>query len=100
MAKEGILPALDDMFGPGGRQLIAQMPFEGRYELRVTSLLELLNHYARELVVVEAELAQRLAGHPVMRRSRPSRVSGRSWRPSSSLRSATSPASRPLDTCA
>ena len=26
MAKEGILPSLDDMFGPGGRQLIAQMP--------------------------------------------------------------------------
>jgi transposase len=64
MAKEGILPTLDDMFGPGGRQLIEQMPFEGAYKLRVTSLLELLDHYARELVVVEAELAHRLAGHP------------------------------------
>jgi len=27
MAKEGILPTLDDMFGPGGRALIDQMPF-------------------------------------------------------------------------
>jgi transposase len=63
MAKEGILPTLDDMFGPGGRQLIAQMPFDGAYKLRVTSLLELLDHYAGELTVVEAELAARLAGH-------------------------------------
>src|SRR5918996_4618926 len=50
MAKEGILPTLDDMFGPGGRQLIAQMPFEGAYRLRVSSLLELLDHYIGELV--------------------------------------------------
>jgi transposase len=63
MAKEGILPALDDMFGPGGRRLIDQMPFDGAYRLRVDSLLELLDHYARELIVVEAELAHRLAGH-------------------------------------
>lgn len=34
MAKEGILPTLGDMFGPGGRQLIEQMPFEGTYRLR------------------------------------------------------------------
>jgi transposase len=64
MAKEGILPTLDDMFGPGGRQLIEQMPFDGAYGLRVRSLLDLLDHYARELLVVEAELAHRLAGHP------------------------------------
>lgn len=63
MAKQGILPSLDDMFGPGGRQLIAQMPFDGAYKLRVESLLELLDHYARQLVVVEAELAHRLADH-------------------------------------
>lgn len=63
MAKEGILPTLDDMFGPGGRRLIDQMPFEGAYRLRVTSLLDLLDHYARELVVVEAELAARFADH-------------------------------------
>jgi transposase len=64
MAKEAILAALDDTFGAGGRQLIAHMPFEGVDELGVTSLLELLDHYAGELIVVEAELAVRLAGHP------------------------------------
>ena len=63
MAKEGILPSLDDMFGPGGRQLLAQMPFEGAYGLRVESLLKLLDVYAGELTVVEAELAARFGDH-------------------------------------
>ncbi|MGH9244675.1 MAG: IS110 family transposase, partial [Acidimicrobiales bacterium] len=69
MAKEGILPTLDDMFGPGGRQLLAQMPFEGAYALRVASLLELLDHYRGELTVIEAKLAARLAGHQGDRRA-------------------------------
>jgi transposase len=63
MAKEGILPALDDMFGPGGRKLLAEMPFEGAYALRVDSLLKLLDIYAGELTVVEAELAARFKDH-------------------------------------
>jgi transposase len=63
MAKEGILPCLDDMFGPGGQQLLDQMPFEGAYAMRVASLRKLLDVYVGELTVVEAELAARLAGH-------------------------------------
>ena len=63
MAKEGILPCLDDMFGPGGQQLLDQMPFEGAYAMRVASLRKLLDVYAGELTIVEAELAARLAGH-------------------------------------
>ena len=63
MAKEGILPCLDDMFGPGGQQRLDQMPFEGAYALRVDSLRKLLEVYAGELTVVEAELAARLADH-------------------------------------
>jgi transposase len=63
MAKEGSLPTLDDMFGPGGRQLLDQMPFEGAYALRVASLRKLLEVYAGELTVVEAELAARFVGH-------------------------------------
>jgi len=64
MAKEGILPALDDMFGPGGQALLDKMPFEGAYAMRVDSLRKLLEIYSGELVVVEAELASRLSGHP------------------------------------
>lgn len=63
MAKEGILPSLDDMFGPGGQQLLDQMPFEGAYAMRVVSLRKLLDVYAAELTIVEAEVAARLAGH-------------------------------------
>ena len=63
MAKEGILPTLEDMFGPGGQQLLDQMPFEGAYALRVDSPRKLLNIYAGELAVVEAELAARLDCH-------------------------------------
>jgi transposase len=63
MAKEGILPCLDDMFGPGGQVRLDQMPFEGAYALRVDSLRKLLEVYAGELTVVEAELAARLADH-------------------------------------
>jgi len=62
MAKEGILPTLDDMFGPGGQALLDKMPFEGAYAMRVDSLRKLLEVYSGELVVVEAELASRLAG--------------------------------------
>jgi transposase len=63
MAKEGILPTLDDMFGPGGQKLLDQMPFEGAYGLRVASLRKLLDIYAGELTVVEAELGARFKDH-------------------------------------
>ena len=35
MAKFGILPNLDDMFGPGGQKLLDEMAFEGVYAIRV-----------------------------------------------------------------
>jgi transposase len=63
MAKEGTLPALDGMFGPGGQVLLDKMPSEGAYAMRVASLRKLLGIHPGELVVVEAELASRLAGH-------------------------------------
>jgi transposase len=63
MAKEGILPGLDDVFGPGGQKLLDEMPLEGVYAQRVASLRKLLEYYAGELAVVEAELAARLKDH-------------------------------------
>ena len=51
------------MFGSGGQALMDKMPFEGAYAMRVGSLRKLLGIYAGELVVVEAELASRLAAH-------------------------------------
>ena len=63
MAKLGILPTLDDMFGPGGQKLLDEMAFEGVYAIRVESLRDLLEIYDREIVLVERELARRLKGH-------------------------------------
>ena len=63
MAKLGILPTLDDMFGPTGQALLDEMPFEGAYATRVESLRDLLVLYQRELTMVESVLRRRLAGH-------------------------------------
>jgi transposase len=61
MAKLGILPRRDDMFGPGGQVLLDAMPFEGAYAIRVESLRDLLEFYERELTLVTRELHRRLA---------------------------------------
>jgi transposase len=63
MAKEGILPTLDDMFGPGGQKLLNEMGFTGAYLNRVESLRDLLELFERELVMVERELAIALKDH-------------------------------------
>jgi transposase len=63
MAKLGILPTLDDMFGPGGQILLDQMPFEGVYAIRVESLRDLMEIYNRELALIERELRARLKTH-------------------------------------
>ena len=63
MAKLGILPTLDDMFGPGGQKLLDEMPFTGTYAIRIASLRDLLEIYERELVDIERTVARRLRGH-------------------------------------
>ncbi len=64
MAKLGILPTLDDMFGPGGQRLWDEMDFPGNYGLRVESLRDLLEIYNRELAMVEREMARQLKDDP------------------------------------
>jgi len=63
MAKHGIIPELDDMFGPGGQVLLDKMPFEGVYGLRVESLRDLLEIYDRELAMVEREMRRMFKNH-------------------------------------
>jgi transposase len=63
MAKLGILPTLDDMFGPGGQRLLDEMDFPGNHGLRVKSLRDLLEVYDRELALVEREIAGQLKDH-------------------------------------
>jgi hypothetical protein len=45
------------MFGPGGRELLGHMPFEGAYKLRVESLRDLVEVFTREVAMVEARSA-------------------------------------------
>lgn len=63
MAKLGILPTLDDMFGPGGQALLDEMDMPGPYGLRVESLRDLLEIFERELAMVEREIHRALKDH-------------------------------------
>ena len=60
MAKEGVLPALDDMFGPGGQRLLDEMELADAYLTRVTSLRELIEVYDRQVASLERQIHQRL----------------------------------------
>jgi transposase len=64
MAKHGYLPELGDMFGPGGQALLDKMSFEGVYALRVESLRDLLEHYDKELTMIEREMRKMFKDHP------------------------------------
>ena len=63
MGKLGILPALDDMFGPGGQRQLDEMALPGAYAIRIESLRDLLELYERELTKIEHEVTRRLRGH-------------------------------------
>jgi len=56
MAKQGILPGLDDMFGPGGQRLLDEMPFDRVYRLRVESLRDMIDRYDHEVAALEREI--------------------------------------------
>ncbi len=100
MAKVGILPTLDDMFGPGGQRLLDEMPFEGAYAVRVEPLRDLLEIYERELAMVARELHRRLAGHEGYHATQAIKGVGPIMAAISWPRSATSPGSPTPGTCA
>jgi transposase len=63
MAKCGILPGLDDMFGPGGQVLLDKMPLDQPYRYRVDSLRRLIEIFDDEIDIVESQVHKRLARH-------------------------------------
>ena len=63
MAKQGILPALDDMFGPGGQVLLDEMPLDQPYRYRVDSLRRLIEVFDDEVGIAESQVHKRLRGH-------------------------------------
>lgn len=56
MAKQGVLPQLNDMFGPGGQALLDAIPFDRAYALRVESLRELIDVFDKEVDLFEREV--------------------------------------------
>ena len=63
MAKEGVLPRLDDMFGPGGQVQLDEMGLGRNYTVRVESLRDLIEIYDREIVMLERHIHRHLCHH-------------------------------------
>ena len=63
MAKEGVLPRLDDMFGPGGQAQLDEMALGDNYTIRVESLRDLIELYDREIGMLERHIHQHLRHH-------------------------------------
>ena len=63
MAKQGILPQLDDMFGPGGQVLLDKMDLPQPYRYRVDSLRRLIELFDDEVDIAEGQARKRLARH-------------------------------------
>jgi transposase len=64
MAKEGVLPRRDDMFGPGGQRQLDEMRLADVYVVRVESLRDLIEVYDREVGMLERKIHARLRGDP------------------------------------
>jgi transposase len=63
MAKEGVLPVLDDMFGPGGQVQLDEMGLGDNYRIRVESLRDLIEVYDREVAMLERHIHRHLCHH-------------------------------------
>src|ERR1700736_2736652 len=63
MAKEGVLPAVTDMFCKAGNAQLDAMPLGDAYTIRVESLRDLIEIYDREVAMLEAQIRRRLKGH-------------------------------------
>jgi transposase len=56
LAKQGVIPHLDDIFGPRGKVFLDEVPLDRAYSIRVESLRDLLEIYDREIGMVEREI--------------------------------------------
>jgi transposase len=64
LAKQGVHIAVSDLFGLGGRELLAAAPLEGAYRGRVDALLRLIATVDFEIDAVAGPLRARLGAHP------------------------------------
>jgi transposase len=63
MAKEGVLPGVLDMFGPGGNTQLNALELEPAYTNRIESLRDLIERYDREVAMFERLIHRELRDH-------------------------------------
>ena len=63
MAKEGVLPGVLDMFGPGGNIQLDAMELAPAYMNRIESLRDLIERYDREVAMFERLIHRQLRDH-------------------------------------
>jgi transposase len=63
LAKHGLRPPLNDLWGPGGTTYLDAVELEGGYLIRVESLRDLVALFDREIAMLERVIHQRLAKH-------------------------------------
>jgi transposase len=63
LAKQGLRLDVTDLFGVGGRKLLAAAPLDAAYRLRVNALLRLIDAMDFEIRAVAGPLRAYLAGH-------------------------------------
>ena len=63
LAKQGVHIAVSDLFGVGGRELLASAPLDGAFRSRVDSLCRLIDAVGFEIDAVAKPIKARLAGH-------------------------------------
>ena len=56
LAKQGVLPRLDDIFGPEGQRFLDEVPLDEGYTIRVESRRDLIELYDREIAMLEPEI--------------------------------------------
>ena len=64
MGKEGVLPAVGDMFGIAGQAALDAMEMAPSYTTRVESLRDLIRLYDREVAMLERQIHRQLRDHP------------------------------------
>jgi transposase len=63
MAKEGVLPAVSDLFCMAGNAQLDGLAMADNYSTRVASLRHLIELYDREVAMLEREIHRQLGGH-------------------------------------
>ncbi len=64
LGKEGLVPPLNYLWGPGGKTWLDETAMGDAYETRVRSLRRLIKLYDTEITKLDARIAAEFKGHP------------------------------------